>query len=75
MKAHMPGILFRLYIAAEDIIIGVVLTQLTEGKKHNITYLSRRLIDAEIRYSFIEKLCLTLFYVCSKLQYYLLSST
>jgi hypothetical protein len=40
-----------------------------------ITYLSWHLIDAEIRYSFIEKLCLFLFYACSKLRYYLLSST
>jgi hypothetical protein len=33
------------------------------------------LIDAKTRYSFIEKLCLFLFYACSKLRYYLLSST
>jgi hypothetical protein len=31
-------------------------------------------IDAETRYSFIEKLCLSLFYACSKLRHYLLSS-
>jgi ribonuclease HI len=46
-----------------------------EGKEHIITYLSRRLINAEMRYSFIEKLCLSLFYACSKLQHYLLAST
>jgi hypothetical protein len=40
-----------------------------------ITYLNRLLIDAETRYSFIEKLCLSLFYACSKLRHYLLSST
>jgi hypothetical protein len=45
------------------------------GKEHTITYLSRHLIDAKIRYSFIEKLCLSLFYSCSKLLHYLLSST
>jgi hypothetical protein len=44
-----------------------VLTQVMEDKEHIITYLSRYLIDAEIRYSFIEKLCLSLFYACSKL--------
>jgi hypothetical protein len=37
--------------------------------------LSRCLVDAEIRYSFIEKLCLSLFYACFKLRHYLLSST
>jgi hypothetical protein len=46
-----------------------------DGKEHIITYLSRCLIDAKIRYSFIEKLCLSLFYACSKLRHYLLSST
>jgi hypothetical protein len=75
MKAPMAGTPFRLYIAAEDAMIGAVLTQVMEGKEHIITYLSRCLIDAETRYSFIEKLCLSLLYVCSKLWHYLLSST
>jgi hypothetical protein len=75
MKAPMVGIPFWLYIASEDVVIRVVLTQVTEGKEHIITYLSRRLINAEIRYSFIEKLCLSLFHACSKLRHYLLSST
>jgi hypothetical protein len=75
IKAPMAGILFRLYIAAEDVIIGVVLTQVTKGREHVITYLSRRLFNAKTRYSFIEKLCLSLFYACSKLRHYLLSST
>jgi hypothetical protein len=67
MKAPKAGIPFRLYIAAEDVMIGAILTQITEGKEHIITYLSQCLIDAEIRYSFIEKLCLSLFYACLKL--------
>jgi hypothetical protein len=75
MKAPMAGIPFRLYIAAEDAVIGVVLMQITEDKEHIITYLSQCLIDAETRYSFIEKLCLSLFHTCSKLRHYLLSST
>jgi hypothetical protein len=45
-----------------------------EGKEHIITYLSRFLIDSETSYSFIKNLCLSLFYGCSKLQHYLLSS-
>jgi hypothetical protein len=39
-----------------------------------VTYLSRRLVDDEIRYTFIEKLCLCLFYACTKCRCYLLSS-
>jgi ribonuclease HI len=75
MKAPMVGILFRLYIAADDAVIGAVLTQVMEGKEHIIIYLSRHLIDTETGYSFIEKLCLFLLYACSKLRHYLLSST
>jgi hypothetical protein len=74
MKAPIVGIPFWLYIAAEDVIIGAVLTQVMGGKEHIITHLSRRLIDAETRY-FIEKLCLSLYYACSKLRHYLLPST
>jgi hypothetical protein len=75
MKAPMAGTPFWIYIATEDAVIGAVLTQVMEGKEHIITYLSWGLIDTETRYSFIEKLCLSLFYACSKLRHYLLSST
>ena len=54
-------------MAAEDKIIGAVLTQETEGNEYIIIYLSRRLVDAETRYTFIEKLCLSLYYACTKL--------
>jgi hypothetical protein len=66
MKAHMVGIPFRLYIAAEDAIIGTILTQVMDRVEHIITYLSQCLINAKTRYSFIEKFCLSLFYACSK---------
>jgi hypothetical protein len=74
LKAPQVGVLFRLYIAAEDKVIGAVLTQVTRGKEHVVTYVSRRLVDAETRYTFIEKLCLCLFYACTKCRCYLLSS-
>jgi hypothetical protein len=63
MKAPIAGILFRLYIAVEDAMIGVVLTQVMEGKEHIITYLSRHFIDVETRYTFIKKLCF-IFVLC-----------
>jgi hypothetical protein len=75
MKALMTGIPFRLYITAKDVVIGDVLTQVMDGKEHIITYLSWCLIDAETWYSFIKKLCLSLFYACSKLRHYLVAST
>ena len=74
MKAPRHREPFRLYIAAKEGVIGAVLTQETERKEHAITYLSRRLLDAETRYTFIEKLCLCLYYACTKLRHYLVLS-
>jgi hypothetical protein len=74
LKVPHVGVPFRLYITADDKVIGAILTQETEGKEHVVTYLSRRLVDAETRYTFIEKLCLCLFYACTKCRCYLLSS-
>jgi hypothetical protein len=74
LKAPQVGVSFRLYIAAKDKVIGAVLTQETEEKEHMVTYLSQRLVDARTRYTFIEKLCLCLFYECTKCRCYLLSS-
>ena len=39
-----------------------------------ISYLSRRLLDAETRYSEIERLCLCLYFSCTKIRHYLLSN-
>jgi hypothetical protein len=71
MKAPITGIQFRLYIAAEDVVIEVVLTQVIDGKEHTITYLTQRLIDVKTRYSFMKNYV----YPCCKLRHYLLSST
>jgi len=65
---------FRLYLSTDGIVIGSALIQEFEGKEHVIYYLSRRLIDAETRYSAIEKLCLCLYFSCIKLGHYLLSA-
>ena len=75
LKAPRRGVPFKLYIAAENKVIGVVLTQKTEEKEYVVTYIGRRVIDAETRYTFIEKLCLSLYHACTKLRYYLLSNT
>jgi hypothetical protein len=75
LQAPKSGVPFRLYIAAEPSVIGVVLTQETDCKEYIVAYESRRLLDAEMRYTFIEKLYLSLYYACTKLRHYLLSST
>jgi hypothetical protein len=75
LKAPQSRAPFRLYVAAENDVIGAVLTQEAEGKEQIITYVSLQLLDAEIMYQFIEKLCFSLYYTCTKLIHYLLSST
>ena len=41
LKAPKRGIPFRLYVAAEDKVIGASLTQETEGREYIITYVGR----------------------------------
>jgi hypothetical protein len=74
-QAPRAGRGFRLYIATQEHVIGTALTQSDEGKEFLVAYLSRRLIDAETRYMPIEKLCLSLYYACTKLRYYFLTSS
>jgi hypothetical protein len=75
MKAPKSGFPFSLYITAKDKVIRDVQTRESKEKEHTITYLSQRLVDVETRYSFIKKLCLCLFYACTKVRYYLSSSS
>jgi hypothetical protein len=75
LQAPKSGIPFKLYVAVEKDVIGGVLTQETEGKEYIISYESRTLLDAETRYTFIEKLCLSLYHTGTKLKHYLLPST
>jgi len=65
---------FKLYLSTDGMVIGSALIQEFEGKERVIYYLSRRLVDAETRYSAIEKLCLCLYFSCIKLRHYLLSA-
>jgi hypothetical protein len=62
-----------MYIVAQERIIGAVLLQEEDGKEFLVAYVSRRLLDAETRYVFVEKLCLLLYYACSKFRHYILS--
>jgi hypothetical protein len=75
LRAPKSGEPFRLYIVAQEDVIGAVLTQVFKAKEHIITYVSRILLDFETRYSCIEKLCFSLYYPCTKLRHYLLAST
>ena len=61
-----------LYIAASDFTVGSMLAQEDEnGVKRAIYYLSRVLNDVETRYHPSEKLCLCLYFSCTKLKHYI----
>jgi hypothetical protein len=40
-----------------------------------VAYVSRRPLDAETRYVFMEKHCLSLYYACSKFRHHVFSSS
>jgi ribonuclease HI len=48
--------------------------QVYDGKEKVVFYLSRRMLDTETRYHEIEKLCICLFFTCTKLRHILLSA-
>jgi len=64
----------KLYISASNSTIGSMLAQEDEnGVERAIYYLSRVLNDAETRYRHVEKLCLCLYFSCSKHKIYIKS--
>jgi hypothetical protein len=64
-----------MYIGAQEWVIGAVLLQEEDGKEFLVAYMSQRLLDAETRYVFVEKFCLSLYYACSRFRHYVLSSS
>jgi hypothetical protein len=65
---------FKLYVAADTQTIGSALIHKFEGIERVVAYLSRKLLDPEIRYSTAEKLCLCVYYSCTKFRHYLLNA-
>jgi hypothetical protein len=66
--------LFYIYLSVGDTSIASVVVQLYDDKERVVFYLSRRMLDAETRYPDMEKLCLCLFFTCTKLRHILLSA-
>jgi hypothetical protein len=65
---------FYVYLSVGDTSIASVVIQVHDDKERVVFYLSRRMLDWEIRYPDIEKLCLCLFFTCTKLRHLLLSA-
>jgi hypothetical protein len=61
-------------VAADAQTIGSALIQEFEGKERIVAYLSRKLLDPKTRYSAAEKLCLCVYYLCTKFRHYLLNA-
>jgi hypothetical protein len=65
---------FYVYLSVGDTSIASVVIQVHDDKERVMFYLSKRMLDAETRYPDIEKLCLCLFFTCTKLRHILLSA-
>jgi ribonuclease HI len=65
---------FYVYLSVGDTSVASVVIQVHDNKERVVLYLSRRMLDAETRYTDIEKLCLCLFFTCTKLRHILLSA-
>ncbi|KAK1642623.1 hypothetical protein QYE76_060428 [Lolium multiflorum] len=65
---------FYIYLSVADTSIASVVVQLYDGVEKVVFYLSRRMLDAETRYPEVEKLCLCLFFTCTKLHHILLTA-
>jgi len=56
---------------ASNLALGIVLSQVFEGKEHPILYLSKKFSPAERNYSTIERECAAIVYAVRKLRFYL----
>jgi hypothetical protein len=63
---------FYIYLSVGNTSIASVVVQVHDGKEKVVFYLSRRMLDMETWCHEIEKLCLYLFFTCTKLWHILL---
>ena len=76
LGAPTPGKPFRLYIAAQEQSLGTLCVQENgEGKEVALYYLSCTLVGAELKYSPIKKMCLSLIFAVQKLKHYMQAYT
>nr|CAN65175.1 hypothetical protein VITISV_029768 [Vitis vinifera] len=68
----MPGRPLLLYLSVSDMALGCMLAQIDDsGKERAIYYLSKRMLEYEIRYVMIERLCLALVWATRRLRHYM----
>jgi len=72
LGAHIPGKPLRLYISAQEQSLGALCVQENEeGNEVALYYLSHTLVGTELKYSRIEKMCLSLIFAIHKLKHYM----
>ena len=75
LMPHIQGHLLKLYLSVANESIGCLLVQNNSKGHEQVVYcLSRVLNLTEKRYTPIEKLCLALYFACTKLRHYLIKS-
>ncbi|XP_034690516.1 uncharacterized protein LOC117918102 [Vitis riparia] len=68
-----PGRLLFLYLSVLDMALGCVLAQIDDsGKERAIYYLSKRILEYEMKYVMIGRLCLALVWATRKLKHYMI---
>nr|CAN74716.1 hypothetical protein VITISV_033046 [Vitis vinifera] len=67
-----PGRPLLLYLSVSDMALGCMLAQIDDsGKERAIYYLSKRMLEYEVKYVMIERLCLALVWVTGRLRHYM----
>ena len=67
---HTPGHPLFLYLSILDIASGCMLAQLDDvGNERAIYYLSKKMLDYEMRYVMIERFCLALVWATQRLRH------
>ncbi|RVW70722.1 Retrovirus-related Pol polyprotein from transposon 17.6 [Vitis vinifera] len=68
----MPGRPLLLYLSVSDMVLGCMLAQIDDSRKERaIYYLSKRMLEYEMRYVIIERLCLALVWAPRRLRHYM----
>ena len=75
LMPHIKGHPLKLYLSTTNESIGSLLAQNnSKGHEQAIYYLSGVLNPPKTRNTLIEKLCLALYFACTKLRHYLIKS-
>ncbi|RVW59355.1 Retrovirus-related Pol polyprotein from transposon 17.6 [Vitis vinifera] len=70
-----PGRPLLLYLSVSDMALGCMLAQIDDlGKERAIYYLSKRMLEYEMKYVMIERLCLALVWATRRLRHYMTDS-